>query len=314
MGLESMTNGSLTWVSIENPTREKMNELQQSYTFHELNIEDCLSRIQHPKIDSYSDHIFVILEYPEIDKLKYVPRRAQLAIFAGSNYIITIYGSGMRPLSEMFKICKSDNKMRDLFMGDSCGYLLHSILDLVVDDFLHILLKLDGNLDDIEDVVFDEDKEITKEITLLQRMLTTIARILIPYRRNIRRLKNDVQRFTKEDLSLYYDDLRDHIDEVTSLLTSSRNIADFYLSANSTLKTNRTNRILTIIAVITTLTLPITVVGTLYGIIIDQPGGIQINKLHFFGNNTPLIMVSIILVLPPTLLLWYIKSKRWINI
>ena len=87
--------------------------------------------------------------------------------------------------------------------GDSCGYLLHSILDLVVDDFLHILSKLDGNLDDIEDVVFDE--EITKEITLLQRMLTTIARILIPYRRNIRRLKNDVQRFTKEDLSLYYD-------------------------------------------------------------------------------------------------------------
>ena len=106
MGLESMTNGSLTWVSIENPTREKMNELQQSYTFHELNIEDCLSRIQHPKIDSYSDHIFVILEYPEIDKLKYVPRRAQLAIFARYNYIITIYGSGMRPLSEMFKICK----------------------------------------------------------------------------------------------------------------------------------------------------------------------------------------------------------------
>ena len=41
-------------------------------------------------------------------------------------------------------------------MGTSSGYLLHSIIDLLVDDLLHILLKLKGNLDDIEDVVFDD--------------------------------------------------------------------------------------------------------------------------------------------------------------
>lgn len=51
LGLESITNKRLTWVNIQKPTREKMNILEESYLFHELNIEDCLSTIETPKID-----------------------------------------------------------------------------------------------------------------------------------------------------------------------------------------------------------------------------------------------------------------------
>ena len=46
----------------------------------------------------------------------------------------------------MFHICKVNEKQRDSFMGTSSGYLLHSIIDLLVHDLLHILLKLKGNL------------------------------------------------------------------------------------------------------------------------------------------------------------------------
>ena len=62
----------------------------------------------------------------------------------------------------MFQICKVNEKQRDSFMGTSSGYILHSIIDLLVDDLLHILLKLKGNLDDIEDVVFDDKYAASK--------------------------------------------------------------------------------------------------------------------------------------------------------
>ena len=141
LGLESITNKSLTWVDIQKPTREKMKILEESYLFHELNIEDCLSKIQIPKVDRYEDYIFIILHFPTIYKENSIPRTTQLAIFAGFDYLVTVQQGELRPLTEMFQICKVNEKQRDSFMGTSSGYLLHSIIDLLVDDLLHILIK-----------------------------------------------------------------------------------------------------------------------------------------------------------------------------
>jgi magnesium transporter len=59
MSIESVTNNGLTWVNIQKPTREKMDVIGKRYKFHELNIEDSLSKIQIPKIDRYEDHFFM---------------------------------------------------------------------------------------------------------------------------------------------------------------------------------------------------------------------------------------------------------------
>ena len=83
LGLESITNKRLTWVDIRKPTREKMKILEETYLFHELNIEDCLSKIQIPKIDRYEDHIFVILHFPSIDKNESIPRTSSSCNFCG---------------------------------------------------------------------------------------------------------------------------------------------------------------------------------------------------------------------------------------
>ena len=66
---ETITNKDLTWINIENPTRESMGEVaRQGYHFHELNIEDSLSKIQIPKIDRQKDYIFVLLHFPTTTK------------------------------------------------------------------------------------------------------------------------------------------------------------------------------------------------------------------------------------------------------
>ena len=44
-------------------------------------------------------------------------------------------------------------------------------------------MKLKGNLDDIEDVVFDDNLSAPKEIALLRREITTLRRIVIPLKR-----------------------------------------------------------------------------------------------------------------------------------
>ena len=38
--------------------------VSRGYHFHELDIDDCLSKIQIPKIDKHNEYIFVVLHFP----------------------------------------------------------------------------------------------------------------------------------------------------------------------------------------------------------------------------------------------------------
>jgi magnesium transporter len=62
--LDTVTNEGLTWMNIEKPTHGIMEKLLESgYHFHELNIEDCISKIQIPKVCKYADHIFIVFHF-----------------------------------------------------------------------------------------------------------------------------------------------------------------------------------------------------------------------------------------------------------
>jgi len=307
LGLESITNKSLTWVDIQKPTREKMSILEQLYPFHELNIEDCLSKIQIPKVDRYEDHIFVILHFPTIDKEKSIPRTTQLAIFAGFDYLVTVQQGELKPLTEMFQICKVNEKQRDSFMGTSSGYLLHSIIDLLVDDLLHILMKLEGNLDDIEDVVFDEKVAVAKEISLLRREITTLRRVVIPLKRIILDLSKDIQKFSEEDLTLYFDDVKDHIDKVIEVLEESKETIEIFKDTDFMLSTEKSNKILAVLTILFTLSIPATVVAAIYGMNVNLPGGIDTGPATFFGPFTSLTLLVTAAILPSVIMLWYFK-------
>ena len=311
LGLESITNKSLTWVDIQKPTREKMSILEQLYPFHELNIEDCLSKIQIPKVDRYEDHIFVILHFPTIDKEKSIPRTTQLAIFAGFDYLVTVQQGELKPLSEMFQICKVNEKQRDSFMGTSSGYLLHSIIDLLVDDLLHILMKLEGNLDDIEDVVFDEKVAVAKEISLLRREITTLRRVVIPLKRIILDLSKDIQKFSEEDLTLYFDDVKDHIDKVIEVLEESKETIKIFKDTDFMLSTEKSNKILAVLTILFTLSIPATVVAAIYGMNVNLPGGIETGPATFFGPFTSFTLLVIAAILPAVIMIWYFKRQGW---
>ncbi len=308
--LESITNKNLIWIDIQKPTRKKLKMLEGKYTFHELNVEDSLSKIQIPKIDRYQDHIFIILHFPTVDKDKY-SRSTQLAIFAGPDYLITVQQGELKPIIEKFNLCKGNEKEKETFMGSSSGYLLHSIIDLMVDDLLHVLMKLEGNLDGIEDLVFDEKVAIAREISLLRREITTLRRVVVPLRRIILELSKEMQRFSEEDLTDYYDDVRDHTDKVLEVLEESKETIEIFKDTDFMLSTEKSNKILSLLTILFTLSIPATVIGTYYGMNINLPGGIITGSPDFFGPYTSFIILLIIAIVPSSVMVLYFKKLGW---
>ena len=85
--VQTITNNDLTWIDIQNPTRNVMQGLAEKYHFHELSIEDSLSKIEIPKIDKYADHLFTTIHFPVMndrdDQETTTPVITQLSIFIG---------------------------------------------------------------------------------------------------------------------------------------------------------------------------------------------------------------------------------------
>ncbi|HYV52686.1 MAG TPA: magnesium transporter CorA family protein [Candidatus Eisenbacteria bacterium] len=230
---ETIKNYDFTWTDIQKPTRENISTLGSQYPFHELNLDDCSSKIHIPKIDKYKDHLFILLNFPVNMHAKHeydVPKVSQLSIFVGINYLITIHQSEIEPLVEMFQLCKSNEKERETSMGDSPGFLLHSILEALVSDLFHRLSKIEGNLEDLEDEIFDERTKSAKakEINLLRREIASLRRIAMPLRSRIYEITNEIQKFSKEDIISYYNDVEDHVDKIIETLAEAKETIEIY--------------------------------------------------------------------------------------
>jgi magnesium transporter len=310
---EWVTNGKVTWFDVQNPTREKLKLLEARYPFHELNIDDCLSKIQIPKVDSYENHVFAILHIPTIDKEQSTSIPTQLAIFAGPEYLITVQQEVLKPLSEMFQMCKTNDVQREYLMGNSPGYLLHSIIDMLVEHLLHILAKLEGNLDDIEELVFDEKTAVPKEISMLRREITALRRIVYPLKRTVFEISKEIQRFSEEDLSPYFDDLNDHFDKAIEAVDESKERIDIFKDTDFMLSTEKSNKILAILTILFTLSIPASAIATLYGMNIKLPGGILTGQPTFLGPYTSFILLTIASLVPAAIMTFWFKRQQWLR-
>src|SRR5574338_835276 len=114
--MQEIKTAGFVWIDAAAPSRADMNALGQRFGFHELNLDDCLSKIQIPKIDRYADHIFVILHFPVAEKDS-LPRSGQLAAFLGAGYLVTVHQGDLKPLAEMFEQCRQSDKSRQELMG-----------------------------------------------------------------------------------------------------------------------------------------------------------------------------------------------------
>jgi magnesium transporter len=309
---ETVSNNGVLWLDVQKPTFADMSTLGQKYPFQRLNLEDSLSKIQIPKIDRYADHLFIILHFPTPDKEKGF-LFSQLAVFMGTDYLVTIHQGDLKPLEELFNMCKNDEKLRQAIIGKSSGYLLHKIIDTMVDDLLHILMKVVGNIDDIEDSVFDERISIPRQISLLRREITTLRRIVIPLRRTVVELSKDVQRFSKEDMSLYFKDVQDHIEKVYEALEEAKETVEIYKDTDFMLSNEKTNKILAVLTIIFTLSIPATVIGTFYGMNVPIPGGIETGPWEQLGPYTTLIFVLVASSISALLMVFYFRRLGWLG-
>ena len=272
LNLESLTFGELTWVNIERPTEREIEYLAQNYSFHPLDLDDCLSRIQRPKIDEYKGYLFLVFHFPVFNKETRVTSPSQVSAFIGEKYLITLHKGELKPLVKLFKECQIDEESRQENFSQGSSYLLYRIVDRLVDYCLPILNKIGDNIEDVEDDIFtDEMPRAIKKISMLRRDVISFRRIIWPMRAVIGSLEPKVRRFAKTDLAVYFGDMVDHVDKIWDGLDEYKEIIEGLNDTHDSLATNRTNEVMRILTIIASILLPLTLLASIYGMNIPLP-------------------------------------------
>ncbi len=227
---------------------------------------------------------------------------------------MTVHQGDLKPLTELFRTCINYENQKEAFMDESSGHLLYNIIDTLVDDLFNTLIKVVGDLHDIEDDVFNPKLAIAKEISLIRREITALRRIIIPLRRIIMYITSDIQKFSEHDLTLYFDNVKDHIDMVLEALEESKETIEIYKDTDYMLSTEKTNKILAILTIFFTLSIPSTIIGTLYGMNVNLPGGIETGSWYLFGPYSTFLLLLIISLTGVLLMAWYFHRLGWIRV
>ena len=290
----------LIWLDIENPSKDTMKFLRDHFSFHPLDIEDCLSVIERPKLDEYDDYFFLVLHMPLFIKQTQRLIPFTVNIFIGNNFIVTVHQGLCKPIQTTYDHLVEDP---EIFKKGS-GYLLHSILDSLIDYNFPILNKIYRNIQSVEDDIFKSPStKNVRTILLIRTNILTFRNIVFPLRKLLKTLEIKDMDFLIEALEVYFSDLVDHIEKIWDTLENYKELVEGVHEAHQSLLSNKINDIMRILTIFSVIILPLTLISGVYGMNIGLPlGGFP---WAFFIIVGTMIAISIGMLI-------YFKSKDWL--
>ncbi len=300
----------LTWVHLDRPDEEAVSALAERFGWHELDVEDVLSKRQRPKIDEYPDYLFVVLHFPFYDKNVQRLNAAELDVFVGPDYLVTLPNVSLLPVTRLFTRCREDEELRNELFRNGPGRLLYEVLDDLFDYCFPILDKIGHKLDSIEDDVFEgrSSEEVVRDISNVKQEIISYRKIVKPQRPSLRLLERKIEGFLPEQLELYFDDLVDASERIWDVLDNYKEVVEALETTNEQVLSHRFNDVLRILTVFSIVFLPATLIASIWGMNVGLPGGGNpgtASDVEFWV----IIGASIVLV---GAMLGFFRYKRWL--
>jgi magnesium transporter len=303
--LHELTAGSLTWAHLERPSAASVAELQERFGWHALDVEDVLSKRQRPKVDEYPDerYFFAVLHFPVYDKAVQRLNAAELDLFLGADYLVTLPNVELLPVTRLFRRCEEDEGLRTQLFAKGSGRLLYEVLDDLFDYCFPILDKIGHKLDSIEDDMFEgRSREVVRDLSNVKQEIISYRKIIKPERATLRVLERRVEQFLPEELDLYFDDILDAAERIWDLLDNYKEVVEALEDTNESVISHQQNDVLRLLTLISVTVLPLTLLTGVFGMNVLFPGE---------GSRTAFWVILGALATTLAGMVGFFRYKRW---
>jgi magnesium transporter len=271
--VELVEAAGLRWYHVEDPQAPDTEWLSDQFSFHPLDLEDVTSINQRPKLDVYDDYLFLVVHFPRFDKPTGRLHAAELDVFIGPDFVVTLPEEPIVPLPAMWERVRDQPDVRDAMFAGGSGRLLYEILDRCVDACFPMLGAVGRKLRRLEDDIFEgRSSEIVREISNTKQEIINFRAVIRPQRSVFRALERAKQGYFGEELDVYFDDLTDASERIWDVLENFKEIVEALESSNESVLSHRLNDVLRVLTAISVVVLPLTLLASIWGMNVHVPG------------------------------------------
>jgi len=268
--VKALGDKGYVWFNYSKASREDLAELVEPLKIHPLSLEDCTDENQVPKMDEFPGYTFLVFNALCYDGEELMSDEVDL--FIGENFVVTVSGyseATQFPLKDIHSAI--ERNISAVKRGPA--WLMHIIIDYIVDQMADVIDKAEADLDKAEEeilaspAVFDPSRLI-----YLRRNLLALRKILFHEREVLTKVSRNDCEWVPEKATVHYRDIFDHLSNFLEMTESNRDnvtsLMELYASmlnnqmARDSNQTNATVRRLTFI---TTIFMPLTLVAGIFG-------------------------------------------------
>ncbi len=297
---------NVVWVDFEAEEADEIKEaesvLLKIFKFHHLTVEDCLETRNQPKVESFPDYIYFIMHgvKNETNSANFVTK--ELDGYLGDNYVVTFRNEPFRSIDNV----KRQIRSTPLSCRRGAAYLLHQILDQLVDLYMPVVDDFDSAINILEDRVFmmtQGNNKVLEEIMDLRRAVARLKRISSRQLDVLYRISHGEFSQISENNLPFYRDVHDHLLRISDLSENYRDLVSSLFDIHFAVTANKTNEVMKVLAVFSTIMLPLSLIAGIYGMNTNLPDSENPNSFwHVIGVMFFFLIIMMI----------YFWRKGWI--
>jgi magnesium transporter len=231
--------GAFVWLGLFEPDLALLKQVQEEFSLHDLAIEDALDAFQRPKIETYSNCLFVVLNTVQFtnDEIEF----GETHLFIGHNFVVSVRHGASLSYKHVRQRCEALPTQ----MSKGPIYVLYAIFDFVVDNFQTISEELQNRFEALESEIFNDtfDREAISNMYHLKSQLMRVrsaAQPAVEICSELIRLHED---YVPKDLRAYFRDVGDHATRVVGILDVIREMLTTAIQVNLALVTVTQNEV-----------------------------------------------------------------------
>ncbi len=233
-------DGGFTWLLFCQPAREELSALMEPLGLHPLAIEDCFDDNQVPKMEDYHRNTFIL--FNAFDYADGQLSVDEIDLFIGQDYVVTVSGAGPqagRPLAGIEEVV--GRELERVRQGPA--FLLHAILDHIVDRKFTALESLEDELDAMEEAIMASVPSFRPgDLIRRRRYLAALRKSIFHEREILTRICRGDCPFVPEKAIYHYRDVYDHLAKFFEQAENCRELVASLMEIHLSLLNNRMTR------------------------------------------------------------------------
>jgi magnesium transporter len=262
--------------------------LHQGLGFHPLAVEDVLSPFERPSLVEYEDHAFLTLS--ALKQISSGPEFVEVGVFVRETAVVTVVREPCRQIDELRqRWLKNPNAV-----GSSPAWVIHAILDTIVDDYFPAVDSLEDRIDHLADHVYSGKTLDLAELSLLRRNLLEMRRRNSPTRDVLNILLRRDFRFGDPQVLPYFQDVYDHTLRIAEAVEMCRESLSGLVEAHMSAVSNSLNQVMKKMTVISTMLMAAALVAGVYGMNFERMPELQWSWGYPFALVLMLVSMGVV--------------------